>query len=108
MSPRWSDEQLDEFHGEFQVFAVKFDKHIGDEAFEQQQQQELYAAVFQKEDKEKNIPPGLLQSVSRISEALSHLSAQKTFLSGMVAAVGVFWFIISGAGRTLFQWLSKL
>ena len=111
-APRWSDEKLDEFHSDFKRFETKFDQHIDDEAFEQRQQQELYVAVFQKENIDENVPPGLLQLVSRISHNLESINIaqnkQKIFTSGAIAAAMVFWGIISGAGRTLFQWLSKL
>ena len=111
-APRWSDEKLDEFHSDFKAFAVQFVQHMGDDKAAKSQQEELYTAIFQKENRDENVPPGLLQLVSRISQNLESIntlqSRQKIFTSGAIAAAMVFWGIISGAGRTLFQWLSKL
>ena len=111
MNARWSDEKLDKFHQEFQIFAGKFDSHIGDESFEQQQQQELYNAVFRKEDTEANVPPGLLQLTSRISMQLHSIQIwqdrQKTFVGGMIFAVSSFWFFLSDAGPKMLTWWHK-
>jgi len=107
MNTRWSDDKLDEFHHDFQIFAGKFDAHIGDEAYEQKQQQELYAAVFQREDPEKNVPPGLLQMVSQVSKQMHDLKVwqdrQKTFIGGAVFAITSMWFFLTEIGHKLLQ-----
>jgi hypothetical protein len=107
MNDRWSDEKLDVFHHEFQDFTAKFDAHIGDESYEQRQQQELYAAVFQKADPDTNTPPGLLQMVTQVSRQMHSLQIwqdrQKTFIGGAFFAISALWFFLTEVGHKLLQ-----
>ena len=84
---RWNDQELDELHTEFRIFAEKFDTHIGDSSYEQKQQQELYRVVFQREDQNTNTNPGMLQMLVLISKQLRdhlHLTEERdTKLEGI-------------------------
>lgn len=112
MNSRWSDEKLDEFHLEFLSFSGKFDTHLKVEEEELEQQKALYAAVFQKEDKETNTPPGLLQMTMRVSNQLHVMQIwqdrQKTFIGGVLFTISSMWFFLTDAGPTLLSWFKKL
>jgi hypothetical protein len=102
---RWSDDKLEEFHNEFK-------SHMETEKIEQHQQQALYDAVFRKEDKEANVPPGLLQMMSRMNEQMLDMQIwqdrQKTFVGGVVFTVSALWFFLSDAGPKILAFLKRL
>jgi hypothetical protein len=112
MTERWSDEKLELFHKEFITHVAEFHEHIGNESYEQQQQQELHDAVFRKEDKEENVPPGILQLIARISTQIHDMRVwqdrQKTFIGGVMFTVSAVWFFLTEAGHKLFQLWGKL
>jgi len=109
---RWSDDKLEEFHQEFLQHVNEFHEHIGNESFEQKQQQELHDAVFRKEDLDNQVTPGLLQLTARISSQLYAIQVwqdrQKTFVGGIIFAISAVWFFLTEAGHKLFELWSKL
>jgi hypothetical protein len=102
---RWSDTELERFHQEFRT-------HVATEKQERDQQQELYEAVFRKEDKEANVPPGLLQMMSRMSDQMLEMQIwqdrQKTFIGGIVFTVSAVWFFLSDAGPKISALLKRM
>lgn len=102
---RWSDEKLEQFHNEFLA-------HMKDEDEERVQQMALHTAVFQQEDKEKNVPAGLLQMMSRIAERQEDMriwqDRQKTFVGGVVFTVSSLWFVLSDLGPRVMLTLKKM
>ena len=105
MSGRWSDEKLETFYQEFQ-------KHLEEEHHEMAQQSELYAAIFQKEDKDTNTPPGILQLVARMSSDVRALKVaadrQKTFLGGVLFAFSAVGFFFTDTAHKLLTLLKGL
>lgn len=81
---RWSDEKLQEFFEAFQ-------HHLKFEDEEKKQQQQIYDALFHKEDPDSNTGPGVVQLLGQINQRLSRLEAtsasQKSFIGGAVFAV---------------------
>ena len=73
------------------------------------QQLALYNAVFQQEDKARNIPAGLLQQNARIAEQLREIQIwqdrQKTFIGGVTFAVTSVGFLLSSFGSDILHWL---
>lgn len=104
-SHRWSDDKLQKFYDDFTA-------HIATEKIEHQQQQALYTAVFQQEDREKNVPAGLLQMMSRIASQHQEMriwqDRQKTFIGGIIFTVSALWFFISDLGPRILLALKKL
>ena len=92
MDRRWSDEQLDAFRKEFQ-------EHRRQEGDWRKQQQEMYDALFQKEDKDSNVPPGVVQLLVRTAESVEALrqaaDRQKTFIGATLGAVTAIWFFVT-------------
>lgn len=81
---RWSDEKLQEFFESFQ-------HHLQFEEQEKKQQEQIYDALFHKEDPDNNTGPGIVQLLGQINQRLSRLentaTQQKSFLGGAIFAV---------------------
>lgn len=95
---RWSDDKLEKFYDDFL-------RHHTDEQKTQARHDELYDAVFQQEDTSRNVPPGLLQLTSRISQQLHDMRVwqdrQKTFVGGAMFALSALWFILTDVGAKI-------
>lgn len=109
---RWSDKELEQFYAEFKQHVIEFKQHVVDEGKELVQQRELHEAIFQKEDKEANVPPGVLQQLARISEKLETLSAtdsrRKTFVAGGIFVAAAVWFLLTEGVHKVLVFLQKL
>lgn len=109
---RWNDDKIEALYQEFRDHVAEFREHVGAEAFEQRQQQELYEAVFRKGDVDTGAPPGLLQLTARISSQLHDIKVwqdrQKTFIGGMLFAVTSIWFVLTEAGHKLLALLGAV
>lgn len=109
---RWSDSELEKFHAEFR-------QHLEDEKREKIQQSELHAAIFQKEDKDANVPAGILQQLARGADQMEKISGQigemvgrdarrKTFVAGGIFVAGAVWFLLTEGVHRFVTFLSKL
>lgn len=102
--PRFSDAKLEEFHQEFI-------EHRKLEEKERQQQREMYEALFRQEDLGKNIGPGVVQLMVRLSDDVKALRVaadrQKTFIGGVLFAITSIWFFVSDIVPNLVQWIKK-
>lgn len=101
----WDDQKLE-------VFYQSFVTHVAEEQILRKHQQELYEAVFRKEDKDNNTSSGLLQLTVQISRQLNDMQLwqdrQKTFVGGVFFTVTAVWFFLTEAGHKLFALLQKL
>lgn len=102
--PRFSDAKLEEFHQEFMAHRDLEDK-------ERQQQREMYEALFRQEDLAKNIGPGVVQLMVRLSDDVKALRVaadrQKNFIGGVLFAITSIWFFVSDIVPNLVQWIKK-
>lgn len=102
---RWSDEKLEEFYQSFLEH-----QRIGN--VERAQQQEMYDALFRKEDPDSNVAPGIVQLMVRTAEDVKVLriaaDRQKTFIGGVLFAVTSIWFFLTDVGPDMAKWLKKL
>jgi hypothetical protein len=93
---RWSDEKLERFYQEFH-------DHLKTEADEKAQQNELHAAIFQKEDSDYNTPAGVLQLVTRMDARLKTMEVtadrQKRFIGGIVFTFTCLGFLFTDAAH---------
>lgn len=100
---RFSDDSLRQFYSEFQ-------KHCHDERMIQQKADEMYVAIFRKQDLELGSPPGILQSLSIISERLHAMedlqTRHKTFIAGVAFAASAVWIFLTDIGVKLLSFLS--
>lgn len=80
---RWSDERIETFYQEFRA-------HIAQEGAEAAQQSEIHAALFQLEDRNRNVPPGVIQLLSQLNERTKEMEIvndrQKRFIGGFLFA----------------------
>lgn len=101
----WDDTRLNRFYQEFRAH-----REAGE--IEQAQTRELYQAVFQREDPERNIPPGLLQNIATITGQLHDIlvrqDRQKTFIGGVLFAVSGVWLFFTDIGHKLMTLVAKL
>lgn len=106
------DSSLEEFRNDFRLHVESFAAHIKVEEDEQAKQQELYTAIFQKEDKDAGKHAGLLQLTSRIDARLEGLekreALQKTFVGGVLFALGSIGFFLTDSAHKLFELLRSL
>jgi hypothetical protein len=95
---RFSDERLNQFYFEFQ-------QHCREERTVKVQAEEMYAAMFRKQDHELGSPPGILQSLSMISERLHAMeemqTRHKTFIAGVAFAASAVWIFLTDIGVKL-------
>lgn len=102
---RFADEKL-------QAFYDSFLEHLRKEEVEGAQQTAMYDALFRQEDKSKNITAGIVQLMVRTAEDVKVLRVaadrQKTFLGGVVFAVGSIWFFATDILPTFIAWLKRL
>ena len=80
---RWSDSKLQEFYESFQ-------RHQSFEDAQKTQQDQIFDALFHKEDPDSNIGPGVIQLLSQINARLTRLEStnqqQRTFVGGVLFA----------------------
>lgn len=104
-SRRWSDADLQQFHDEFRQHEKKEDDTHA-------RLDDLYEAVFRKEDKDRNIAPGLLQLCARMSSELESMriaaDRQKRFVGGMLFAVTSMGFFLTDTFHRLIDLVKKL
>lgn len=104
-SKRWSDEKIEEFHAEFR-------HHMVVEEQEREQQQEMYDALFQKEDRDSNTPAGLVQAMGRLSADIRDMKIaqdrQKTFIGGVMFAFTAMGFFFTDSAHKVFAWLKTI
>lgn len=102
---RWSDDKLSEFHAEFL-------KHMATEEDERMQQQKIYDALFQKQDKDTNTPPGVVQLLGQIDARLEAMEIsndrQKRFVGGVMFAFSCIGFLFTDGAHKLFTWVRGL
>lgn len=102
---RWSDEKLEEFYQQFVAHRLQ-------EEGDRQKQQDMYDALFRKEDADSNVAPGIVQLMVRTAEDVKVLriaaDRQKTFLGGVLFAITSLWFFFTDIGPELFKWLKTL
>lgn len=102
---RWSDNDLEQF-------LAQFIAHLEEESPMHRQQSELYAAVFRKEDKDSNTPPGLLQLTARISQQMEDMKVwqdrHKTFLGGAMFALSCLGFFFTDIGHKVMATIKGL
>lgn len=102
---RWSDDKLSEFHEEFL-------KHMATEEVERAQQQKIYDALFQKQDKDTNTPPGVVQLLGQIDSRLEAMEIsndrQKRFVGGVMFAFSCMGFLFTDSAHKLLAWLKGL
>lgn len=102
--PRFSDSKLEEFYQEFK-------SHCLVEIKERAQQQEMYEALFRQEDTSRNVSPGVVQLMVRLSDDVRALRVaadrQKTFIGGVLFAITSIWFFVSDIVPNLVQWIKK-
>lgn len=100
---RFSDERLNQFYAEFQ-------KHCIEERTVKGQAEEMYEAIFRKQDHELGSPPGILQSLAMISERLHEMETMqvrhKTFIAGVAFAASAIWIFLTDIGVKLLSFLS--
>lgn len=86
--------------------------HMNEEKVERDQQQEIYDALFRKENEDENISPGLVQMVSRINKDLKEMriwqDRQKTFAGGVIFATSSVWFLFSDGIPKLVAFFKRL
>lgn len=103
--PRWSDKELEAFHQEFL-------DHIAPENRAHAQQQDLYDAIFRLEDKDRGVPPGLMQITARIAASVEELQErdrrQRTFIGGVLFALGSLGFFLTDSAHKLIALLKSL
>lgn len=68
--------------------------------------EEVREALFRREDKDRGVPPGLIQLTTRIADKLDRMETrqdrQKTFVGGVVFAISaVLFFLTDGASKLL-------
>lgn len=104
-SKRWSDEKLEVFHQEFV-------QHLADEEQERKQNQELHEAVFQREDKDANVPAGILQLCARMSADITEMKIandrQKRFVGGVMFAFSGMGFLFTDTAHKLWGFIKGL
>ncbi len=102
---RWSDSDLTVFHQEFRDHVAKEDK-------EQAQQQDIFDAIFRKEDKDLGTPPGLLQMMAQTNAQILDMRIRndrhKTFVGGVVFTLSAVWVFVSEIWHRLFEVTQKL
>lgn len=102
---RFTDDKLEEFYQEFL-------EHRRKGEVERRQQQEMYDALFRKEDPDCNVAPGIVQLMVRTAEDVKVLriaaDRQKTFIGGMLFAVTSIWFFFTDIGPEMVKWVKKL
>lgn len=102
---RWSDDKLSEFHAEFL-------KHMETEKLERQQRQTIYDALFQKQDKDTNTPPGVVQLLGQIDARLEAMEIsndrQKRFVGGVMFAFSCMGFLFTDSAHKVLAWLKGL
>ena len=102
---RWSDDKLSEFHEEFL-------QHMAVEESERAQQQKIYDALFQKQDKDTNTPPGVVQLLGQIDSRLEAMEIsndrQKRFDGGVMFAFSCMGFLFTDSAHKLITWLKGL
>lgn len=102
---RWSDAELEKFHSEFL-------KHDVEERARLVRHDQLYEAVFRKEDPDTGTPPGLLQLCSRMSADVSAMKVandrQKRFIGGVVFAFTSMAFFLTDSAHKLMELLRRL
>lgn len=90
----------------------EFHQHIADETVRQERLDELYEAIFRKEDKDGGVPPGLMQMMVRINGQMEDMAKwndrQKTFMGGVVFTISSIWFFVSDLGPRILVGLKKL
>lgn len=102
---RWSDERLEQFYREFR-------EHRQLEEHEDAQHREILDALFRTEDKDRNIPPGLVQVMTRVAERIGAIEVaadrQKRFLGGVLFAFSCVGFVFTDTAHKIFAWLRTL
>lgn len=102
---RFSDDQLIAFHQEFK-------DHLKTEEEESRQQQAIHTALFQKEDKDANIPPGLVQLCARMASDIQDMKIandrQKRFVGGVMFAFSCIGFLFTDSAHKVLAWLKGL
>jgi hypothetical protein len=102
---RWSDAELEKFHADF----LRHDEH---ERARLLRYDQLYEAVFRKEDRDAGAPPGLLQLCSRMSGDLTEMKIandrQKRFVGGVVFAFTSMAFFLTDSAHKLMDILKRL
>lgn len=102
---RWSDDKLSEFH-------VEFLRHMASEEAEHVQQQKIYDALFQKQDKDTNTPPGVVQLLGQIDSRLEAMEIsndrQKRFVGGVMFAFTCMGFLFTDSAHRVLTWLKGL
>lgn len=96
---------MSKFHSEFL-------KHMGTEEKERKQQEEIYDALFQKEDKDSNKPAGVVQLLAQIDARLEAMEItadrQKRFLGGVMFAFSCVGFLFTDSAHKVLSWLKGL
>ena len=102
---RWSDDKLSEFHEEFL-------KHMVTEEDERVQRHKIYDALFQKQDKDTNTPPGVVQLLGQIDSRLEAMEIsndrQKRFVGGVMFAFTCMGFLFTDSAHKVLSWLKGL